>query len=172
MSNDDAARRAGRTLVLGIGNEIVTDDGVGIHVARRVHELLSPALRDVVDVDEACTGGFDLVDYLAGYARAVIADAIKTEGGAPGAVYDFDADALRPTAHLAHVHGVNLAGALAIADQLRLPVPREVRVVAVEADEIYAFGEKLTPAVAAAVDAAAERVLSILKEWHLPTRQR
>ena len=67
--------RQGKTLVLGIGNEIRGDDGVGIHVARRVAELLPAAWNGRVDVDEACTGGFDLVDYLRGYERTVTGDA-------------------------------------------------------------------------------------------------
>ena len=163
MSAEIEARR-GKTLVLGIGNEIRGDDGVGIHVARRVAELLPAELAARVDVDEACTGGFDLVDYLRGYDRAVVADAIKTEGGEPGTVYRFAAEALEPTAHLGHSHGVNLASALAILRELKLGAPREVRVVAVEAEWLYEFREELSPRVAAAVEEAAAAVLGILKD--------
>ncbi len=162
MSAEIEARR-GKTLVLGIGNEIRGDDGVGIHVARRVAELLPAALAPRVDVDAACTGGFDLVDYLRGYERAVVADAIKTEGGEPGTVYKFAADALKPTAHLSHSHGVNLASALAVLSALELGAPREVTVVAVEAEWLYEFKEELSPRVAAAVEEAAAAVLEALK---------
>jgi hydrogenase maturation protease len=159
---EDLTPRAGRLLLLGIGNTIVCDDGVGVHVARRAGELLPPELAARVDVEEAATGGFDLVEYLQGYGRAVVADAIKTTGGTPGAVYEFDVAALRPTAHLAHVHGVNLAGALLIAEQMNLPMPAEIRVVAVEAEEIYTFTEAMTPAVAAAVEPAARACVAEL----------
>ena len=162
MSAEIEARR-GKTLVLGIGNEIRGDDGVGIHVARRVAGLLSAELAATVDVDEASTGGFDLVDYLRGYERAVVADAIKTEGGEPGTVYKFAADALKPTAHLGHSHGVNLASALAVLSALELGAPREVTVVAVEAEWLYEFKEELSPRVAAAVEEAAGAVLEALK---------
>ncbi len=162
MSAELEARR-GKTLVLGIGNVIRGDDGVGIHVARRVAELLPAELALRVDVDEACTGGFDLVDYLRGYERAVVADAIKTEGGEPGTVYKFSADALKPTAHLGHSHGVNLASALAILSGLELGAPRDVTVVAVEAEWLYEFKEELSPRVAAAVEEAAAAVLEALK---------
>ncbi len=150
-------------MVLGIGNEIRGDDGVGIHVARRVAELLPAELAATVDVDEASTGGFDLVDYLRGYEQAVVADAIKTEGGEPGTVYKFAADALKPTAHLGHSHGVNLASALAVLSALELGAPREVTVVAVEAEWLYEFKEELSPRVAAAVEEAAAAVLEALK---------
>ena len=163
MFPDDAAARAGRLLLLGIGNAIMTDDGVGIHVARRAAEILPDDLRARVDVEEAATGGFDLVEYLAGYAAAVITDAVRTADGAAGTVYQFDAAALKPTAHLAHVHGVNLAGALAIAEQLELPVPRDIVIVAVEAEEVYTFGEELTEDVAAAVEPAAQAALGALR---------
>ena len=157
--------RQGKTLVLGIGNEIRGDDGVGIHVARRAAELLPAAWNGRVDVDEACTGGFDLVDYLRGYERAVIADAIQTEGGRPGTVYRFDAEALRLTAHLGHSHGVNLGGALAVLEGLGLGAPEDVAVVAVEAAELNEFTEEMTPAGAAAVDAAAAAIIDELKRW-------
>jgi hydrogenase maturation protease len=164
MSAEIEARR-GKTLVLGIGNEIRGDDGVGIHVARRAAELLPAAWNGRVDVDEACTGGFDLVDYLRGYERAVIADAIQTEGGEAGAVYRFDAAALRLTAHLGHSHGVNLGGALAVLEGVGLGAPRDVVVVAVEAAELNEFTEEMTPAVAAAVEEAAAAVIDELKRW-------
>jgi hydrogenase maturation protease len=162
MSAEIEARR-GKTLVLGIGNEIRGDDGVGIYVARRVAALLPDELAARVDVDEASTGGFDLVDYLRGYERAIVADAIKTEGGEPGTVYKFAADALKPTAHLGHSHGVNLASALAVLSALELGAPREVTVVAVEAEWLYEFREGLSPRVAAAVEEAAAAVLEILR---------
>jgi len=163
--SDEIEDRKGKTLVLGIGNEIRGDDGVGIHVARRVAELLPAAWNGRVAVDEACTGGFDLVDYLRGYERAVIADAIQTVGGVAGTVYRFPLEALRLTAHLGHSHGVNLGGALAVLEGLELGAPADVAVVAVEAAELNEFTEEMTPAVEAAVDKAAAAVLDELKRW-------
>ncbi len=160
----DLDARAGKTLVLGIGNDLLADDGVGIHCVRRVAELLPPELAATVDVEEAAAGGFELVDYLQGYGRAVIVDAIKTKGGEPGAVYRFAAAALKPTAHLGHSHGVNLAGALAVLDALGLGGPAAVTIIAVEADEVTTFSEEMTPAVAAAVEDAANAVLRSLED--------
>jgi len=149
-------------LLLGLGNELLGDDGVGLAVVRRVKELLPAPLAARVDIEEAAAAGFDLMEYLRGYGRAVIVDAITTEGGLPGAIYRMSAAELRPTAHLARVHGINLAGALAIADQLKIPMPGEVTVIAVEAEDLYTFREGLTPAVAAAVEEAARAVLAEL----------
>ncbi len=159
---DSPAERAGRALLLGIGNDLLSDDGVGLYVVRAAAAKLPAALARDVDVEEAATAGFDLIEYLQGYARAVIVDAIKTEGGVAGAIYRFDAAALRPTAHLARIHGINLAGALAIAEQLRLPMPAAITVVAVEAEDLTNFRDALTPAVAAAVPRAADMVLAEL----------
>jgi hydrogenase maturation protease len=157
--------REGKTLVLGVGNEIRGDDGVGIHVARRVAELLPGGWDGRVEVAEACTGGFDLVDYLRGYDRAVVADAIQTRDGVAGTVYTFSAEALRVTAHLGHSHGVNLAGALDVLGALGLGAPNPVTVVAVEAAELNEFTEEMTPEVAGAVEEAAAAVIAELKDW-------
>ncbi len=59
-----------RTLVLGLGNEILSDDGVGILAARRVRELVG----DDVHVAEACVATIDLLSLMSGYDRVVIID--------------------------------------------------------------------------------------------------
>jgi Ni,Fe-hydrogenase maturation factor len=60
---------------------------------------------------------------------------------------------------------VNLAGALAVLERLGLGAPGEVVVVAVEAAELNAFTEEMTPAVAAAVEEAAAAVVAELRRW-------
>jgi hydrogenase maturation protease len=65
-----------KTLVLGLGNPILTDDKVGIHVVRAAAGHCSPA--NGVTFAEASVGGLRLLDLLAGYDRAVMVDAIQT----------------------------------------------------------------------------------------------
>ena len=67
------------TLILGIGNLILTDDGVGIKIAQRLKEE-RPEL-EVVETGEA---GLTLLDLITGYDRLIIIDSIKTEQGNRG----------------------------------------------------------------------------------------
>jgi hydrogenase maturation protease len=158
--------RAGRphTLILGLGNDILTDDAVGLLVARGVAPRVGPD----VDVREAAVAGFDLVDLLAGYERAIIVDAIKTTAGTPGDIYRLTpADLPRSEGRLAAIHEIGLPAALDLGRLLGHPMPAQVVILAVEIAEDRVFGEQPTPAVAAAVAPAVDAVLRELAD-HAP----
>ena len=70
-----------KTLVLGIGNPIVTDDSVGLKVARLIKER-----RPELDVVEACAGAMGIFDYVIDQDKVILIDSIKTENGIPGEV--------------------------------------------------------------------------------------
>ncbi|MDY6959769.1 MAG: hydrogenase maturation protease, partial [Halobacteriota archaeon] len=78
-----------RTLVFGIGNPILSDDGVGIYVAREIKKRLSSDISQFkdVDVEEGSVGGLKLLDTILGYERVILIDAIMTESGSPGDIY-------------------------------------------------------------------------------------
>ena len=147
------------TLVIGLGNPILGDDGVGWCVAQHVQEhLVAP------DVEVACLalGGVTLMERLAGYRRAIIIDAMTT--GAPiGTVLCVPLEELPnpATGHTASSHDTSLTTALNLGRKLGAKLPDEVWVVTVEAERLYEFSAGLSPAVAAAVPEAVRRV----KAW-------
>ncbi len=141
-----------RTLILGMGNPILSDDAIGIVLA----SALKPQLQDMPGVDvveECCVGGLNLLDVLAGYDRLIALDSIKTIGGMPGSWYAFDATALRETMNLRNVHDANFATALALGRHMgmHLPDDRGCHVVAVEIADNMTFSESLSPALEAAL---------------------
>ena len=145
-------RRPARTVILGMGNPILSDDAVGIQLA----SALKPQLEGIPGVDvveECCVGGLNLLDAIEGYDRLIALDSIKTIGGVPGAWYAFDATALRETMNLRNVHDANFATALALGRHLgmHLPEDRRCHVVAVEIADNMTFSESLSPALEAAL---------------------
>ncbi|NLW25048.1 MAG: hydrogenase maturation protease [Clostridia bacterium] len=64
-------------IVIGLGNPILTDDGVGNRIAQNLQKLVSPE----VEVVEASLAGFNLIDLVAGYEKAILIDAVQTKGG-------------------------------------------------------------------------------------------
>jgi hydrogenase maturation protease len=180
------------TLVLGLGNPILTDDGVGIHVARAVAARLrsQPDLADGVGFAEASVGGLRLLELVAGYERVILVDAIQTPDGLPGDIYRFSpAESLgaggddprssldrdysnRPrcssygTMHAGSTHDLSLQGALAWGrhNGMALPDDDDILIVAVEAQDVLTFGETCTPAVAAAIPRAAATVFGLLRD--------
>ncbi len=146
-----------KTLVLGLGNPILSDDGVGIYVVRAV-----AAQAPVADVDfqEANIGGLRLLEVIAGYDRLILVDAIQTPAGAPGQVYCLSPHDLRTSLHAGSTHDLSFQGALAWGRQMGLALPSDdaITIIAIEAADVLTFGESLTPAVAAAVPNAVAAV--------------
>lgn len=152
------------TTIIGMGNPILSDDSVGVRLAHDVGLALCERT-DVVVVEECSVGGLNLLDYLEGFERAVILDAIHTRGGIPGTCYRFTAEDLRETANLCNVHDANFATALALGRSLGMALPEDsdIHVFAVEIVDDLTFGTDLTPLVARRYSACLHRVLRGLK---------
>jgi len=152
-----------RTLVLGLGNPVRTDDAVGLHVVQQ----LGPALADRPDVDvaEDYWGGLRLMERLVGFDRAIIVDAQRT-GAPPGTVSVLSADSGAPR-HVHSSHDVGLLAALEFGRHAgaHLPAAGHILLVGIEAADVETFGTRCTAAVADAVPRAVEQVLSLLTEW-------
>jgi hydrogenase maturation protease len=153
------ARPAERLLVLGLGNPILGDDGVGWRVAALAGERLAAA-GQTIEVDCVAVGGLALMERLVGYDRVVLVDAVQGSGDRPGtvkvrALADIPS---REAGHLDSAHDVPIMMALETGRTLGASLPREIAVVSVEAVRVDTFGEALTPAVADAVEEAADAV--------------
>jgi hydrogenase maturation protease len=153
-----------KTLVLGLGNPILTDDGVGIHIVRAAAAHRSP-LNDVTFA-EASVGGLRLLDLLAGYDRVILVDAIQNRDGQPGKFYWLDPGDLGPSLHSGCTHDLSLVGALRLGRRLgmNLPGDRDLILLAVEVEDVLTLDESCTPAVARAIPQAAEAMLAELEE--------
>ena len=154
-----------KTLVLGLGNPILTDDGVGVHVAEAVRAALPPDTS--VEVSEASVGGLRLMERVVGYDRVILIDALYNEHHQPGAIHRLTLADLRdisPTQHSASAHDTNLITALEMGQRLGLSLPKEFIIYAIEVENIVDFGEEPTPAVAEAIPKVAAAVLEELNE--------
>jgi hydrogenase maturation protease len=151
------------TLVLGLGNPLLTDDGVGILVVQGA--AAARCQRDDVTFAEASVGGLRLLDCLAGYERVIIVDAIQTRAGRPGDVHRLHPNDLPATTHSGSTHTLSLPDVLALGRGLGLALPedRAIAIVAIEVEDALTFGEACTPAVAAAIPRAVEAVLAELE---------
>jgi hydrogenase maturation protease len=152
--------RGERTLVLGLGNPILSDDRVGLEIVREVAKR-TEADRGV-DVVEADNAGLDLLDLISGYARVVLVDAIRSAGVRPGSVVRLSPAQLPLTRRLAAIHEVGVATALELGRRLGHELPTEVVIYAVGVDNDREFGERMSPSVAGAVPVAATRILEEL----------
>ncbi len=154
-----------KTLVIGLGNPILTDDGVGVKVAYAVRDALASDGQDDVTVTEASVGGLRLMEMMVGYDRVILIDAIQTPGGRPGAIHRLTLDDVAsavPTQHSASTHDMNLPTALEMGRRLGLALPETIEIFAIEAKDVVTFGDTCTPTVAAAIPIVTEMVLQTL----------
>jgi len=152
-----------KTLVLGLGNPILSDDGVGVRVAEAVRASLPPGAP--VDVCELSVGGLRLMEHMLGYERVILIDAMQPGRGEPGTFRRLsytELTCLCPTQHVTCIHDTSLVTALEMARRMELPVPREIIVYAIGVQDVENFGEELTPAVACALPAVLDAVLQEL----------
>lgn len=155
-----------RVLILGLGNPLLGDDGVGWRVAEQVRENLLArefnSYANKVEVDFHAGGGLSLMERLIGYDRAIIVDAIHTGRKPQGSVDCFRLEDLPSYAmsHLASAHETTLQTALQVGRTLDAVLPSEISIVAIESQNVYDFSEELSPAVANAVPVAVQTVLN------------
>jgi hydrogenase maturation protease len=149
-----------KTLILGLGNPLITDDSVGLRVVEELQSRL--AGRSDVEVSEDYWGGLRLMERMVGFDGAIVVDAIQT-GAPPGTIHRLTPDGI-PTQRSASAHDMNLATALEFGRQagLHLPQNAAIRLVGIEAEDILTFSERCTPAVQAAIPRAVEAVLEAL----------
>ena len=130
------------TLILGVGNPILTDDGVGIKIAQKLKEQ-NPEL-EVVETSEA---GMALLDLIAGYNKLIIIDSIKTEQGKLGQVYKLKLENLKPAMDVSSSHGIGIATAFELGQRLGYRMPEYISIYAVEIKDNTTFGEECTEEV-------------------------
>lgn len=155
-----------KTLVLGLGNPLLGDDGVGWRVAEALRERIN---NPNIEIDCHAGGGLSLMERLIGYDRAIIIDAINTGQKPQGTVMCFRVDELPKYAssHLASSHETTLQTALQVGRMMGALLPNDIRIVAIETQNVYDFSEELSLPVARALPHAVELVIQQLNNWSL-----
>jgi hydrogenase maturation protease len=149
-----------KTLVLGVGNLLLGDEGVGVHVVRALEQRLPP---DVVAL-EVGTAFLDALPAIEKADRIIVVDAMQA-GGAPGSVYRIPfEDCARPEC-IASLHGFDLSRTLYLAGR---SIPPEVIVIGIEPSRI-AWGLEVSPEVRDAIPAVISAIRADADRRH-PSR--
>ncbi len=158
-----------RTIVVGMGNTLLGDDGVGWRVADEVESWLAAEREsgrpfDGVEVERLGVGGLRLMESLTGFDSAILVDAAEFPGRPAGEVRLCSLDDLQDYAagHLDSSHDASLRTALKLGRSLGAALPANIQTITVQACRTEVFGEQLSPEVAAAVPAAAQAVMDLL----------
>jgi hydrogenase maturation protease len=144
---------ATRDILIGLGNPIMSDDGIGPLVSEKVHERIPDC-----DLDMSCAGGFDVVDRILGHRRAVIIDCMVSGKHQPGTVVRIDADSPTETLRAGHSHGINFLEAIDLARSCDAPVPAEVIVYGIEVENPFSLGRDISESLREKLDRIVEEI--------------
>jgi len=178
QNSGDASVQPG-ILIIGLGNPILGDDGVGwkiaVEVERQLHFNENGAVQEInpatVQVEYLSLGGLSLMENMIGFEKVVLADSITTGNHPIGSVLCFKLDDLpqKTYGHLASAHDASLQNAIEVGRSLGVALPEQVCIVAIEIHPVYDFSEVLSPEVEAGIPVAAAAVFEFLHEFSSTT---
>jgi hydrogenase maturation protease len=159
-----------KRLVIGLGNPILGDDGVGWKIAQAI--LNQGGFPPDVEVDFLALGGISLMERIIGYDQVILIDAIVTHKHPIGTVLCFDLKDLpyRDIGHMGSPHDTSLPDAIQLGMKLGARLPDVIKVVAVESQNIFDFSEELTPPVESAIPKAVNYVNELIHNPSSPIR--
>ena len=151
-----------KVLIIGLGNPILGDDGVGWNIAQVISRRLNADYR--VEIDCLAVGGLRLMERMLGFKHVILLDSIETGNVPYGTVRSFSLDDLENPSlgHSGSAHDTSLVTALQTAREMGAEVPEQIDIVAVEIPSALEFSQHLSPDVAAAVEVAAQQVMDLL----------
>jgi hydrogenase maturation protease len=179
ISSDEDKPVRPSVLIVGLGNPILGDDGVGWRVAEKAaqHFHLSPSPNSTrrmadsgssfseIEVDYLAVGGLALMERLIGYERVIIIDAVSTGQHPVGTVSRTPLSDLpdRALGHLCSAHDTSLQNAIRLGKSMGAIIPDDIVVVGIEIEQVYDFSDTLSPAVLDSIPEAVYIVKELLK---------
>jgi hydrogenase maturation protease len=149
--------------VLGVGNILMQDEGVGVRVVERL--LRQYSFPPNVQVLDGGTLGMELLRFLVGTDKLILVDAVAGSLS-PGAFYQFQNDEVKAYfKEKVSMHELGIQDVLAVMDVLEKPI-QEIMILGVQPLAID-IGLEMTPLVAKTVENLVEKVLLALKNWQV-----
>ncbi len=145
-------------VILGLGNDLLGDDGIGLLVAEALHGLEGPD----ITVRSTAQAGLYLLEHLQGFDDAIVVDSVV--GDSPGTIHELRGADLEPVS-VPSAHYVGLPEALALARTSGLVVPRRLRIFGVEIDPAQSIGSNPSARVMAAIPRLVDAVLEAARAW-------
>ena len=150
-----------KTVIVGLGNTLLSDDGVGVYIARELSKKLKD--RKDVAVKEAFSPGFEIVENLVGFEKGILVDAIMLKEEEIGTVLRYTPDDFRNAIHISSYHDMNFPTALELGRKIGLDIADDIVIFAVCVEDILTLNEDCTPKVKEAIPKAVDMILKELK---------
>ena len=155
-----------KTVILGIGNPLLGDDGAGWRVADQIRQLFTP--NSELNIENCSLDGLSLMEKISGYDAAILIDTIYTGINKKGSVLTSNLSNVENASWTSAYsqHNMPISSALKLGRFLNIDLPDDsnVFIIAIEAEKLYKFEERLTPKVEKAIPVATSHVTEILNK--------
>ena len=148
--------------MLGLGNDILTDDAVGLHIVQSVRGRL--AGQPDIEVKATTEMGLALLDEIVDRESLVLVDSVQTGKVPPGHIHEVGPEELSKV-FTTSPHFLGGGETLSLAKMLGLTMPRHIRIFAIEVSDPFTLSTCLTPAVEQAIASATDRVEQRAREY-------
>ena len=142
------------TLVLGVGNPVLTDDVVGFRVAHLIKEA-----KPELTVIETAEAGLTLLELISGYQHVIIIDSVKTGRSQPGTLHQLTLDEIDPSWNFCSTHGIDIRMAFELGRKLDYKLPGKISIYGIEVEDNTNFGEKCTEKVEQSIPQIAREII-------------
>lgn len=151
-------------VILGLGNDLLGDDGVGLLAAEALRSLERPE----VSIRTTAQSGLYLLEHLQGFDDAIVVDSVV--GDSPGTIHELRGSDVQAVS-VPSAHYVGLPEALALARASGLSVPRRLRIFGIEIDAAQRIGSAPSAPVVASLPRVVAAVVRAARDWGygLPT---
>ena len=143
--------------ILGAGNYLMADDGVGVHILEKLEQM---EIEDV-ELNNVGVGGLAILDYMEHADDVIIIDAVRGGGGEPGSIYKFSDKELPPAnLFMMSLHDLSLVDTLRLGQQIQPELmPGNITIIGIEVDRVEGICTDLSPRVEAAIEFVIKLVL-------------
>ncbi|HVU33492.1 MAG TPA: hydrogenase maturation protease [Opitutaceae bacterium] len=152
-----------------MGNDLLTDDAVGLRVAHEVRQRLVGDPR--IEVKETAEMGLALLDLIVDRDSLIVVDSIQTGDQPPGHVHELEPEHF-PEHAMRSPHALGVDKLCKLGRMRGLSAPTHVRLIAIEVQDPFTLGTEMTPEVQDAIDDAADLVVQRALEFaQLPAEE-
>lgn len=148
--------------IIGLGNEIAGDDGIGIVIVKRLQNIMRHR-KDIENIPMPWAG-FSLLDVLVDREQAVLVDCLCSNLYPPGTIVHLDKNDFRGSVRLNSFHDINYPTVLALGRKMGWRMPEKLAIWGIEGKEMGTFTESLTPEVEKAINPVIHEILDYLDE--------
>jgi len=145
------------TVILGLGNELLGDEGVGVHTVRVLKQMDLPGNLEIIEVGTAILDALPAIERA---DRMIVVDAMK-DGMAPGTVYKISLDQCSGSKTIASMHGFDIFRTMALAGR---QIPPDIMVIGIE-PELISWSMELSSIVAISIPHVLEAIVQELEQY-------